>query len=214
VRPSRAQAWTLVAAAAVLGFLFRRPLVLASLRHEIAPRPAVESEPIQTPEDRQAFEHVVHGKRYRIVPRFKWDESARVLSEEPYRMGPAGALIPVDWVLGWGPVLAPPYAERIHYTQVTRFYMWGTSDSRLERGTIVTHTANTHVIPRSARLRQTVSLVRKGDDVRLEVWLVDVDGIDNATFHWETSTSRSDEGPGSCETVYLTRLTINTRVYE
>lgn len=210
----RPRVWTLVVASAILLFLFRRPITLAMLRHDTAPLPAVETEPIQEPDDRKPFEHVARGRRYRIVPRFRWDESARVLAEEPYWMGAAGALIPEDWVLGWGPVLAPPFAGKIHYTQVSRFYMWGTRDLRLDRGTIVSHTANTHVIPGSLRLRRAVASVRKGDDVRLEGWLVDVDGIDDPSFHWRTSTSRSDEGPGGCETVYLTRLTVNTRAYD
>jgi len=209
----RIRPWSLILAAAILVFLCRRPLTLAMLRHETTSRPAVETEPIQTADDRKPFEHVARGRRYRIVPRFRWDESARVLSEKPYWMGAAGALIPEDWTLGWGPVLAPPYAGHIHYTQVSRFYMWGTRDLRLDRGTIVTHTANTHVIPGSARLRRAAASVRKGDDVRLEGWLVDVDGIDDPDFHWKTSVSRSDEGPGGCETVYLNRLTVNTRAY-
>jgi hypothetical protein len=210
----KGRTWAVLAAAVVLGFAFRSPLTLAVLRHEAAPRPAVTADPVQVAADMRPFEHVAGGKRYRIVPRFQWDESARVLSEEPYSAGPSGALIPVDWVLGWGPVLAPPYAGGIHYTQTSRFYMWGTSDRNLDRGTIVTHTANTHVIPASARLRRAAACVKKGDDVRLEGWLVDVDGIDNPAFHWRTSISRADEGPGGCETVFLARLTINTRVYE
>ena len=169
---------------------------------------------MQTAASMKPFEHVAGGKRYRIVPRFQWDVSARVMSEEPYWAGASGALIPRDWVLGWGPVVAPPYAGGIHYTQTNRFYLWGTSDGRLDRDTIVTHTANMHVIPASARLRSAASGARKGDDVRLEGWLVDGDGIDDASFHWKTSVSRSDEGPGGCETVYLTRLTVNTRAYE
>ncbi len=172
------------------------------------------TEPVQTDANMKSFVHFVGAKRFRIVPRFQWDESARVMSEEPYSAGSAGALIPEDWVLAWGPVVDPPYVGRIHYTQMTRFYLWGTSDGSLDRSTIVTHTANTHVIPASARLRSAAACVRKGDDVRLEGWLVDVDGIDDASFHWKTSVSRTDEGPGGCEAVYLTRLTVNTSVYE
>jgi hypothetical protein len=210
----RGRTWALVGAAALALFVFRRSLTLAVLHHETASRPSVAREPIQTPDEKKPFEHVARGKRYRIVPRFAWDESARVMSEEPYRLGAAGALIPMDWVLAWGPVVTAPYAGRIHYTQVSRFYMWGTSATDLDRGTIVTHTANTHVIPATARLRRAAAAVRKGDEVRLEGWLVDVDGIDDPSFHWKTSASRSDEGPGGCETVYLTRLTVNTRAYE
>jgi hypothetical protein len=210
----RGRTWAVIAAAAVLGYGFRRPLSLALLRHEEARRPEVAADPQQTADAARPFEHIAGGRRYRIVPRFEWDESAHVMSEEPYSAGAAGALIPLDWVLAWGPVLAPPYAGRVHYTQVSRFYMWGAPDVGLDRATIVSHTANTHVIPATARLRRAAACVRKGDDVRLQGWLVDVDGIDDPSFHWRTSVSRTDEGPGSCETVYLIRLTINDRAYE
>jgi len=93
--------WTLIVAAAVLGFVFRNPLTLAVLHHETAPRPEVAGEPVQAADDVKPFEHVAGGKRYRIVPRFRWDESARVMSEEPYSAGAAGALIPLWEIEGY-----------------------------------------------------------------------------------------------------------------
>ena len=48
----------------------------------------------------------------------------------------------------------------------------------LDRGTIVSHAANVHVIPATSRLRTAVRCVSEGDDVRLEGWLVDVDGVE------------------------------------
>ena len=203
-----------LAAAAFVLFLFRNPIQLSLLHHDEAAPPETAQEPIQEPDGKQPFEFVASGKRYRLIPRFRWDEAARVMSEEPYRFDRAARLIPMDWALAWGPVLLPPYAGRIHYTQTGRFYMWGTSERGLDRNTIVTHTANTHVIPATSRLRHAAACVRRGDDVRLEGWLVDVEGIDDPSFRWTTSVSRSDEGPGGCETVYLTRLTVGTRVYE
>ena len=129
-------------------------------------------------------------------------------------MAQPAALIPEDLALAWGPILAPPYKGRISYSQYSRFFFWRTSDGSLDRGTIVSHAANVHVIPASPRLRTAVRCVSEGDDVRLEGWLVDVDGVSDPAFRWGTSTTREDEGPGSCETVYLERLTINERVYE
>jgi len=203
-----------LAAACVALFVLRHPIELRLLHHAEAPDPETAREPIQEPDGKPPFEFVARGNRYRIAPRFRWDEAARVASAEPYTFDRAAGLIPVDWALAWGPVLAPPYAGRIHFTQTSRFYMWGTSDGSLDRGTIVTHTANTHIIPATSRLRRAASCVSRGDDVRLEGWLVDVEGIDDPSFRWTTSVSRSDEGPGGCETVYLTRLTVGTRVYE
>ncbi len=210
----RSRSLAFLAAALVALFVFRRPLELAFLHHAEAPLPDTARDPIQESDGKAPLELVARGKRYRLTPRFRWDEAARVMSEESYRFDAASGLIPVDWALAWGPVVAPLYAGKLHYTQTSRFYMWGTSDGSLDRGTIVTHTANTHIIPATARLARAAGCVRKGDDVRLEGWLVDVEGIDDPSFRWRTSVSREDEGPGGCETVYLSRLTVNTRAYE
>jgi hypothetical protein len=200
--------------AALAFLLLRHPAQRVLLRHQAVPRPDVHREPLQASEERAPFEHAAGRKRYRIVPRFRWDQCARVVSEEPYRFGAAGSLIPEDFALAWGPLLEPPFAGRISYSQGSRFFFWRTRDLSLDRGTIVSHCANTHVIPASARLAHAIACVSEGDDVRLEGWLVDVDGISDPSFRWTTSTSRQDEGPSSCETVYLERLTINERVYE
>ena len=205
---------TVLAGAAFLVMAVRHPLELRLLRHRDAPRPDVRREPLQRPEERAPFEHAAGRSRYRIVPRFRWDQAARVVSEEPYRFGAAGSLIPEDLALAWGPLLEPPFAGRISYSQGSRFFFWRTKDLSLDRGTIVSHAANVHVIPATGRLERALSAVSEGDDVRLEGWLVDVEGISDPSFRWTTSTTREDEGPNSCETVYLERLTVNERVYE
>ncbi|MGH9316624.1 MAG: hypothetical protein ACRD1P_05925 [Thermoanaerobaculia bacterium] len=203
-----------LAAAALLLYALRHPIELRLLRHAAATPPDTSGDPVQLEGEKGPFEFSAGGKRYRITPRFRWDESARVVGAEAYHFGKAASLIPEDFALAWGPVLSPPYAGRIHYSQYARFYFWGTKDSSLDRRTIITHTANTHILPASSRLRTAAACVSRGDEVRLEGWLVDVDGIDDPKFHWATSTTREDEGPASCETVFLTRLTINRRVYE
>jgi hypothetical protein len=210
----RTRAKAILAGAAFGVWLGRHPLELRLLAHRSAPRPDPRGEPAQIEEERPPFEFSARGHHFRITPRYRWDQSARIVSEEPYHFGAAGALIPEDFALVWGPLLAPPYAGRISYSQGSRFFFWRTKDGSLDRGTIVAHAANTHVIPADTILRRAVGCVVEGDDVRLEGWLVDVDGVSDPGFHWGTSTSRLDEGPNSCETVYLERLTINGRVYE
>jgi len=204
----------LLASGAVLLYALRHPIELRLLRHAAATPPDTSGDPIQAKEEREPFEFSAGGRRYRIAPRFRWDESARIVGARAYHFGPAASLIPEDFALAWGPVLSPPYAGRIHYSQYARFYFWGTKDVSLDRRSIITHTANTHIIPGSSRLRTAAAGVCRGDEVRLEGWLVDVDGIDDPAFRWPTSTTREDEGPASCETVFLTRLTIGRRVYE
>jgi hypothetical protein len=206
--------------AAILGalclglFLFRNPLALALLRHHVAPVPNPAGEPVQETTDRPPFERTVGSRRYRVTPRFQFDQSARVMSAKAYRWGREGALLPEDLALAWGPVLAPPYAGRLSFSQFSRFFFWRTKDLSLDRGTIVSHTANVHVFPRTGRLKRAVRAVTKGDIVRLEGFLVDIDAVDGSDFQWRTSTTREDEGPNSCETVYLEKLTVNERAYE
>lgn len=210
----RARTSLVLGGAALVLFLFRDAAALALLKHRSAPLPDVSAEPAQRSDARPSFEHRAGGKRYRLVPRYRWDQSAKVVSDRAYRWGAAAALIPDDLALAWGPVLAPPFAGRISYSQFSRFFFWRTKDQSLDRGTIVSHTANVHLIPAGRRLSHAVRAVSRGDLVRLEGWLVDVEGIDDGEFRWGTSTARDDEGPGSCETVYLTRLTVGERVYE
>ena len=167
-------------------------------------RPAGRSaEPEQVAEERAPFDRT---RGWQAVPA---DAAIRV-----GRVGPCGRRGAVSFWrsrrphpggprAGLGPAPAAPFAGRISYSQCSRFFFWRTKDGSLDRGTIVSHTANTHVIPATARLRRAIRCVSKGDDVRLEGWLVDVEGIDDPGFRWGTSTTREDEGPSSCETVYL-----------
>jgi len=210
---SRRVARTL-AAAALAVFLVRDGLVLRLTPHRRGAHPQVSAEPRQETSDRPPFEKTFGGRRYRITPKFRWDQSARVVSVNAYRWGRTAAVLPEDLALAWGPVLGPPFAGRISYSQYARFYFWRAKDAGLDRGTIVSHTANTHVIPATTYLRRAVRALARGDEVRLEGWLVEVDGVDDPGFHWGTSTTRQDEGPNSCETVYLERLTVGERGYE
>jgi hypothetical protein len=210
----RTRTATILGALVLALFLFRRPLTLALLSHRSAPVPDASGEPVQAPTDERPFERRVGGRRYRVTPHFRFDQSARVVSAKAYRWGREGALLPEDLALAWGPVLGPPYAGKLSFSQFSRFFFWRTKDLALDRGTIVSHTANVHVFPRTLRLKRAVRAVSKGDVVRLEGYLVDIDAIDGPEYHWGTSTSREDEGPNSCETIYVERLTVGERLYE
>ena len=76
---------------------------------------------------------------------------------------------------------------------------------------VSSHSANTHLIPASGRIASALAHVRRGDVVRLEGDLVDVAGPDG--FVWKTSLSRTDTGPGACETLYVRAVTIGLRRY-
>lgn len=203
-----------VAAIVAVLFIFRKPIELRLLAHETVSLPDASGDPIQVEEKKEPFEVVARAKSYRLFPRFRWDQSAHVMGVESYRFDSAAALMPVDLALAWGPLLESPYRKKVWYSQSWRYYFWGYKEPSLDRAVVVTHSANMHVIPSTWRLRRALACMRKGDYVRLQGWLVDAGGIDRPGLQWTTSATRHDEGPGGCEIVYLTRLTVNSRAYE
>lgn len=204
----KAAAIALVALFAVDRFLPGVPLAL--LPSDGAPGPNALREPVQGEPAREPFAETRGRRTFRITPRAAYDVAARVGATERYRSGASGALIPWDFVLTWGAATREPAWSRISYLQTGRFYNWRCDDS-LDPAYVASHTANTHLIPASGRVASALAHVRRGDVVRLEGDLVDVDGPDG--FVWRTSLTRTDSGPGACETLYVRAVTIGTRRY-
>jgi hypothetical protein len=204
----KAAAIALVALFAVDRFVPAVPLSLLS--SEAASRPNALREPVQEAPAREPFTETRGRRTFRITPRAAYDVAARVGATERYRWGASGALIPWDFVLTWGAATREPAWSRISYLQTGRFYNWRCDDS-LDPSYVASHTANTHLIPASGRIASALAHVRRGDVVRLEGDLVDVDGPDG--FIWKTSLTRTDSGPGACETLFVRAVTIGTRVY-
>lgn len=205
----KAAAIAFVALFAVDRFVPAIPLSILS--SEAASRPNVLKEPVQTDPTREPFAETRGRREFRITPRGAYDVAARVGETERYRSGASGALIPWDFVLAWGAVTREPGWNRISFTQTGRFYLWSTRDASLDLGYVASHTANTHLIPGSSRVASALARVRRGDRVRLEGDLVDIDGPDG--FAWRTSLTRTDTGAGACETLYVRAVTIGTRKY-
>lgn len=204
----KAAAIVLVALFAVDRFLPGIPLTF--LPHETAPHPNALKEPVQEEPAREPWNETRGRQTFRITSRASYDVAARVGGTERYRWGAAGALIPWDFVLTWGAATKEPAWSRISYLQTGRFYNWRCDDS-LDPSYVASHTANTHLIPADGRIAFALAHVRRGDVVRLEGDLVDVDGPDG--FVWKTSLTRTDTGAGACETLYVRTVTIGTRRY-
>jgi hypothetical protein len=184
---------------------------LSFLSSEAASRPNELKEPEQADPSREPFAETRGRRTYRITPRAAYDVAARVGATERYRSGASGSLLPWDFVLTWGAVTRAPVWPSISFTQTGRFYLWSTRDASLDLGYISSHTANTHLVPGSSHVASALARVRRGDVVRLEGDLVDIDGPDG--FVWKTSLTRTDTGAGACETLYVRAITIGTRKY-
>ena len=168
-------------------------------------------EPIQSPTERQPFEIDTRKGRITLEPRASFDASAVVASDEHYRFDDGGFLVPVDLVMTWGKLPEEPYKSEVSYGQITRYYFWRTSAPDLDLHYIQTHSANMHMIPADANVRRALLSVGSGDPVRVQGLLVNATRDDG--FHWNSSLTREDDGPGACELVWVEEIQIGRDVY-
>jgi hypothetical protein len=91
----------------------------------------------------------------------------------------------------------------IDISQSNRFYYWHTSAAtRLARETIISHSANTHVIPQTPAIARLLARLRPGEVVTLSGELVDA--VRNDGRWIKTSLVRTDTGAGACEVMLVT----------
>ena len=144
---------------------------------------------------------IVHG-RWTLTPRARYDITARILSRENYSFDMLSDLIPEDLALGWGAMSDNRVLRSFKITQGARFYSWKPlAELPIPRQQVISHSANTHVIPADSFVRGQLASLRVGQVVHLEGVLVDGARRDGAYFH--TSLTREDSGAGACEVMLV-----------
>jgi hypothetical protein len=138
-----------------------------------------------------------------LTVRATYQVTARILASEHYHFDALADLIPEDLALGWGPMSDNRVLRTVDISQSNRFYYWhGSAATRIARDAIITHSANTHVIPQNAAVARQLSQLRPGEVVTLSGELVD--GVRDDGRWISTSMVRNDTGPGACEVMLVT----------
>jgi hypothetical protein len=141
--------------------------------------------------------------RWTLTVRATYQVTARVLAREPYRFDSMADLVPEDLALGWGPMSDNRVLNTMEISQGNRFYYWRSSAATpIAREVIISHSANTHVIPQSPAIARQLARLRPGDVVTLQGELVD--GVRNDGRWIKTSMVRTDTGAGACEVMLVT----------
>jgi len=76
----------------------------------------------------------------------------------------------------------------------------------IPRDEIVSSSSNMHMIPATPAVEDSLELVREGDLVHIDGYLVAASAADG--WKWQSSLSRKDTGNGSCEIVWVKKITI------
>ena len=140
--------------------------------------------------------------RWTLTPRADYDITARILSREDYRFDALADLVPEDLALGWGPMSDNRVLAAFDVSQGARFYSWRPHGLLpIAREAVISHSANTHVIPANRTIRAELARLRVGEVVRLTGELVDGKRDDGAWIR--TSLTRTDSGAGACEVLLV-----------
>ena len=133
--------------------------------------------------------------RYRI--------RGRLLHRQAYRSDASSGISPLDFGLGWGPMSDSSILGQMEFSQSARFlnWSWDTPEPPIPFKVINSHASNTHLIPGDGQVFDALNTMREGQVVELSGYLVSVKGPNG--FNWSGSLTRTDQGQGACEVMYV-----------
>ena len=187
--------------AGTLAYRANRPLTYP-------PGVLVPGDPVQETFAQPGEPIAVRGWTLRPLARFALN--GRVLHVRDYREGLFGEhhqdamadLVPRDVAVGWGRMSDQRVLDRLRITQAGRFFFyewWG--EAPLPRTEIIAHAANLHLVAADDAVARAIADTRAGELVSLRGQLVEVSRPGGP--NWRSSLSRTDSGPGACETVWV-----------
>ncbi|MDO9576561.1 MAG: hypothetical protein Q7J16_01620 [Candidatus Cloacimonadales bacterium] len=172
-----------------------------------------QNQPIQVETTEPQFRNELY-KKVSFVPRASYSIDARLLHKKKYYKGLEAKTILWDFALGWGIMSDPNTLNGLKIKQTLRFYLysWGPGYTTPQTE-IRDNSANCHLIPASNNLLKVIKKVKKGDNIRISGYLVDVSFEGKRPYVWKTSTIRTDDGAEACETFYVDSIVWNGKVY-
>ncbi|MGA2468489.1 MAG: hypothetical protein ABSH06_29620 [Thermodesulfobacteriota bacterium] len=184
----------------------------------------VESDEIDTSQDpiqasyksdEPIIKEIKNG-HFTMTPVAEYKISGMVVGKETYSSGWDGEISPVDLAIVWGKLAKTEYDQYITYSQRNRWYFYQyKAGCPFDNSFVISHSANNHIIPANENIYEAVKTIGKKDMVVLEGVLVNIKGTyKGQPVTWNTSLSRKDTGNGSCELFYVSKIRIDTRVYE
>jgi len=151
-----------------------------------------------------------------ITPVAEYKIYGVVVGKGTYSSDWDGEISPVDLAVAWGKLADPEASQYITYNQGYRWYFYQyKAGSPFDNSYIISHSSNNHIIPSNENIRRAVKAVKRKNKIVLEGFLVNLKGTyKERPVTWNTSLSRTDTGNGSCELFYVSKVRVDTKVYE
>jgi hypothetical protein len=163
----------------------------------------VKDDPVQVMLDKPM--DLISKGDFILRPLARYTISARVLHTKHYWSGDIAAIAPYDVAVGWGAMSDQSVLDRLGISQSNRFYFYEWQNAPpIPKEEITAHSANMHLIPSSASIRNRIAWLRKGELIRLTGFLVEATNPKLAGMPpWRSSLSRTDSGNGACEIMWV-----------
>lgn len=169
--------------------------------------PEYLEDPIQTDVEDYVIEYLdKDGKSVDMTLFAAYSGYFNVQSVHNYETDGAASVSPKDVVLSWGRMVEDEVDRHIKYSQSNRWYFFRyDSGMILDQDYIISHSANTHLIPADAIVADEIQDIGEHDYIYLEGYLAVVHFEHS---NWASSNTRLDTGDGSCEILYVTAVEI------
>lgn len=156
------------------------------------------------------------GIDYLLTPKAHYVLRGIVLGTSVYHYDDRHALAPCDAAMCWGDLVEGRLYSQLKWSQSMRWYWWRYDGSfGHDNDWVARRSSNTHIIPANTNLERAAKRLQVGRPAELEGDLVSVEWrVGGLRKWWNTSLSRTDQGDGSCEILYLTKVRQEGKVYE
>lgn len=143
---------------------------------------------------------------YLIEAQATFEITGRVLFTDTFRTGRESDLSPIDLTFAWGKASDTAVLKLFDFSKDGRFYRYEWDSPEADGNMMRENSANMHMIPKDSLVAADLKRVSREDVVTVTGYLVNVSAPDG--WHWESSLTRSDDGAGACELIWVESIKI------
>lgn len=122
----------------------------------------------------------------------------RILGAKEYSDDPQAQFSPIDYAVTRGIFMEPDIARQISINQYDRYLNWRMAKPPVPPQIATQLVSNMHIIPANPEIAQKIKQVKRGDLVKLEGELVQINTKD---LVWKSALDWNGVGDGACKLV-------------
>jgi hypothetical protein len=169
---------------------------------------ALQQPPRQQAIEKSPFVVDYHGVSYEVDPRYAYELDGMLVSyrhhdgESTMHRLSNDHLNMADFCVVWGNTAANPLLQKINFWNGIFTCNVSTRDQQAWDSFNMEELSNNHLISADDAIRRAITSVKVGDQIRVKGWLAHYGAAGQPKRG--TSVTRTDQGNGACETIFVT----------